>query len=151
MPEQTVPQAFSLWLDWLQQHCPELQSSQVDGNIFCFYGTERMMPFLTLVSEDSYDITGQLRQPGDYRLSIGLDKATYTHCFPELQPADLKQYNFSPYNTLMPHPVYAVQNWVCILNPEPSGWEALLPLISVAYTQAQSRAARKAVRQQQTG
>lgn len=149
MSDHVLSQAPPLLLDWLQQHCPEMQSSQVDGNIFCFYGAERMMPFVTLVSEDSYDITGQLRQPGDYRLSIGLDKATYTHCLPELQPADLKQYDFSPYNILMPHPVYAVQHWVCMLNPEPSGWDALLPLISVAYTQAQNRAARKAARQQQ--
>src|SRR3954453_2796457 len=42
---------------------------------------ERQMPFVTIVTGDTYDTVSALDRPEAYRLNIGLTKATYTALF----------------------------------------------------------------------
>jgi hypothetical protein len=39
----------------------------------------------------------------------------------------------------MPHPVYAPQSWICVLNPSQATFESLKPLLTEAYTAATQR------------
>jgi hypothetical protein len=43
----------------------------------------------------------------------------------------------------MPHPVYAPQGWVCVLNPSAETFERVKPLLREAYEIAVARVARR--------
>ncbi len=43
----------------------------------------------------------------------------------------------------MPHPVYAPQSWVCVLNPSAETFEAVKPLLADAYASVAARHARR--------
>jgi Family of unknown function (DUF6194) len=86
----------------------------------------RQMPFVTIVTGDHYDSQSKLDDPGSYRLNIGLTKATYTERFGGIGEVD-----HAERDRLMPHPEYAGQYWVCVVNP--SDVEALRPLLTEAY------------------
>ncbi|HEX5502790.1 MAG TPA: DUF6194 family protein, partial [Thermomicrobiales bacterium] len=40
---------------------------------------------------------------------------------------------------LLPHPVYAPQSWVCVLNPSDETFQTVRPLLAEAYDQAVNR------------
>jgi Family of unknown function (DUF6194) len=44
---------------------------------------------------------------------------------------------------LMPHPVYAPQSWVCVLNPSETTFQAVRPLLAEAYELAVRRHAKR--------
>ncbi|WP_432874532.1 DUF6194 family protein [Kribbella sp. CA-245084] len=84
---------------------------------------ERQQPFATIVTGDHYEKVSRLDEPGAWRLNIGLTKATYTLLFgpvPTERDADWvldSAHDYTARNTLMPHPFYASQYWVAIVNP----------------------------------
>ena len=46
----------------------------------------------------------------------------------------------------MPHPVYAEQHWVSVLNPSPATFERIKPLLGSAYQVAVQRRQRRQAR-----
>ena len=84
---------------------------------------ERQQPFATIVTGDHYEKVSRLDEPGAWRLNIGLTKATYTSLFgavPTERDADWvldSGHDYTARDTLMPHPFYASQHWVCIVSP----------------------------------
>jgi hypothetical protein len=96
---------------------------------------ERQLPFATIVTGDHYDHVSKLDGRDAYRLNIGLTKATYTASFgaPPTDP------DYAAEDTLMPHPTYASQYWVCVVNPG----EATLPVVRELLAEAHRYAARK--------
>ncbi|TDB74150.1 hypothetical protein E1165_15350 [Micromonospora sp. KC723] len=90
----------------------------------------RRMPFATIVTGDhEYDSASALDRPGAWRLNIGLTRARYARLFPTV-PVDV---DHRVVDTLLPHPVYAPQRWVCVVNPG-AGTEALVrDLLDEAY------------------
>ena len=124
------------------------------GYLFFFYGADRKMPFVTIGLEDNdYDRVSQLDRPGVYRLNIGVSKDTYRGLFGP-PPAKLGEggvvetgHDFAALDQLMPHPVYAPQGWVCVLNPSAETFRQIEPLLAEAYKLAVSREARRAARE----
>jgi hypothetical protein len=106
---------------------------------------ERQLPFATIVTGDHYDSVSKLAGPGAYRLNIGLTKATYVALFgaaPTRRDADGvldTGFDYAAVDTLMPHPTYASQYWVCVLNPG----EATLETVRALLAEAHAFAARK--------
>lgn len=100
------------------------------------------MPFATVVTGDRYDQVSKLDRDGAYRLNIGLTKATYTSLFgarPRQRDADWvldTGYDYATENRLMPHPYYASQHWVCVVNPGEATFEEVRPLLDEAYASA---------------
>ncbi|TWD84421.1 hypothetical protein FB561_5608 [Kribbella amoyensis] len=90
---------------------------------------ERRQPFATVVTADSYDSDSDLDRPGVYRLNLGLPKPLYRSLFPE-PPADV---DHTRLDTVMPHPVYGPQYWICVLSPSAETLAELQPLIDAAY------------------
>ncbi|GAA1572550.1 DUF6194 family protein [Kribbella sancticallisti] len=90
---------------------------------------QRQMPFLTIVTSDSYDKDSQLDRPGVYRLNVGLTKTTYTSLFGDAAA----EWDYAAIDTVMPHPVYAPQYWVCVLNPSEATLGEIGPLLTEAY------------------
>ena len=106
---------------------------------------ERQFPFVTIVTGDRYDSVSDLDRPGVYRLNIGLTRATYTATFgppPTQRDADgvlRTGVDHTAIDTVMPHPIYASQHWVCVLNPG----EATLDTVRTLLAEAHEFAARK--------
>ncbi|MGW7687207.1 DUF6194 family protein [Kribbella sp. NPDC054772] len=109
---------------------------------------ERQQPFATIVTGDHYEKVSRLDEPGAFRLNLGLTKATYVDLFgppPTERDADWvldSGHDYAARDTLMPHPFYAAQHWVAIVNP--TGLDQLQPLIEESY----AFAARKFTNQQ---
>ena len=103
-----------------------------------FEGTRRF-PFATIVTKDygDFDDKSNLNRADVYRLNIGVSKKTYDSMF-----KGEGDHDFTALDTVMPHPVYGVNHWLCVLNPTQSTFETLKPLLTEAYDIAVRRAKR---------
>lgn len=127
----------------------DVQITGLDGMTFYFYGADRMFPFATLVTRDSeYERAFLPDLPGVFRLNIGVSRETYRGLFgldtPKLGEAGVVDtgHDFTVLDQLLPHPVYAPQSWVCVLNPSVATFTALQPLLAEAYERAVLRETR---------
>lgn len=116
---------------------------------------ERQHPYATLVTGDRHDRVSRLDRVGVYRLNIGLTRPTYRELF-GAPPRDLGRdasgvldtgLDYAVLDTVLPHPVYATQNWVCVLAPSPATFETVvLPLLAEAYAFAVRKHPNQAAR-----
>jgi hypothetical protein len=112
---------------------------------------ERQQPFATIVTGDHYEKVSRLDEPGAWRLNLGLSKTTYGELFgpvPTERDADWvldSGHDYAARDTLMPHPFYASQYWVAIVNP--TGLDQLRPLIEEAYEFAARKYSNQRARQ----
>jgi hypothetical protein len=124
---------------------PESGSPEISwGDTFFFSDKEEKasaFPFATIVTKDygEFDNASNLNRPGVFRLNIGLSRDTFRSLFDaSFSPSD---YDFTALDKVMPHPVYAPQFFVCILNPSEATFEKTVrPLLVEAYAIAQKRA-----------
>ncbi len=105
-------------------------------------------PFATIVVKDygDFDNTSQLDRPDVYRLNINVSRETFQSLLgfaPNEAPAKSGAYDFAALDRLMPHPIYAPQSWVCVLNPSAEAFEVVKPLLAEAYTRDVARYGRK--------
>jgi hypothetical protein len=64
-----------------------------------------------------------------YRLNIGVGKATFERLVGGLADPD-----YAAIDRIIPHPVYAKQRWIAILNPSPQTFdEVVKPLVAEAH------------------
>jgi hypothetical protein len=113
------------------------------GYTFFFYGPDRMLPFATLAAADNpYDRVSNLDRPGVFRLNIGVSRQTFQSLF-GTSKVDVSAYDFAALDTLMPHPEYAAQHFVCVLNPSDTTLETVRALLAEAYELAVRRHSRR--------
>ena len=113
------------------------------GYLFFFYGSDRMLPFTTIATPNNeYERISNLERPGVFRLNIGVSKQTFQSLF-GTSKVDLSAYDFTALDTLMPHPDYAAQSWLCVLNPSDTTFQKLQQLFPEAYELAVRRASRR--------
>jgi hypothetical protein len=131
------------------------------GDTFFIYDPDRnlepnrKMPFATIVTKDygDFDRASNLDRPGVFRLNIGVSRDTYRSLF-GTQPSSPvvagmldTGHDFAALDQLMPHPVYAPQSWVCVLNPSNETFQSVVrPLLAEAYDLAAGRHARRETR-----
>jgi len=114
---------------------------------------ERQLPFATIVTGDHYDSVSRLDRPGAYRLNIGLTKATYVARFgppPTRRDADgvyETGYDHAAVDTLTPHPIYAAQYWVSVVNPAEHTLDTVRALLAEAHAFAARKYANHGARQ----
>ncbi len=128
------------------------------GDSFFFYDptaegtTGGQFQFATIVTKDygDFDRASQLDREGVFRLNIGLSKETYRSLFgdqpphPALNETIGTGHDFAALDELLPHPVYASQSWVSILNPSERVFDARVkPLLADAHQQAVRRFGRR--------
>jgi hypothetical protein len=96
-----------------------------------------MFPLATLVTSDKHDDFSDLNRPDVFRLNIGVSKKTYQGYFgtKKFEEAE-SDYDFTALNTFMPHPVYGMMHWICILNPRDETFETVKSLLAEAYEMA---------------
>ncbi|MGH2516963.1 MAG: DUF6194 family protein [Ktedonobacterales bacterium] len=123
------------------------------GDTFLYYDPQRnldmthALPFATIVTKDygDFDNTSNLNRPDVFRLNIGVSRDTFRALFgyaPGEDRTESAGYDFAALDRLMPHPVYAPQSYVCVLNPSSETFEAVKPLLAEAYSRATARHAR---------
>ncbi|MFC4563550.1 DUF6194 family protein [Nocardiopsis mangrovi] len=118
-----------------------------DGDVVA---SESWTPFITIVTGDTYDSVSDLSRPGAYRLNIGLTKATYTARF-GAPPQERDEhgvlatgFDHAARDEVIPHPVYASQYWVCVVEPRRTTLDDVRPLLDEAYQRAvRAHAARR--------
>jgi Family of unknown function (DUF6194) len=62
---------------------------------------------------------------------------------PGKESAKNADYDFAALDTLMPHPVYAPQSFVCVLNPGPETFETIKPLLAEAWSIVEARHSKR--------
>ena len=109
------------------------------GYTFFFYRDDHMHAFATIASTgNEYEKISNLDRPGVYRLNIGLRRETFQALFGKGK-IDLSPYDFTAVDTIMPHPEYSSQHFVCVLSPGEATFERIRPLLAEAYDVALNR------------
>jgi len=100
------------------------------------------MPFTTIVTQDyaGFDSASNLNRDGVFRLNVSVGRGA----FDDVLGAGWEDRTFDPsaLDVVMPHPVYAQQGWLCILNPSDSSRATVEGLITDAYDRAAAKHAR---------
>jgi hypothetical protein len=122
---------------------PDVDVVSIEGMRFFSLDAEKHWPnFATLVWSDDSDQVSDLSRPGVFRLSIGLDRSTF-----EGIAAAGSEPDHTALDRVLPHPDYARQLWVAILNPSESTFaETVAPLLARAYERLAAQRARHARR-----
>jgi len=116
------------------------------GYTFFFYGPDRKLPFATIASADNpYDRVSNLDRPGVFRLNIGVSRQTFQSLF-GASKVDVSVYDFTALDKIMPHPEYAAQYYVCVLNPSETTLERVRALLAEAYDLAVRRHAKRQIK-----
>ncbi|MET0715447.1 MAG: DUF6194 family protein [Mycetocola sp.] len=126
------------------------------GDSFFYYDPDddernRMHPFSTIVTKDytGFDEASDLDRPGIFRLNIAVGRAAFLDLFghePEEHATHTGEFDYTQLDVLLPHPIYAAQGWVAILNPGERTLKAAKTLIADARDLAAKRYDRRAPR-----
>jgi hypothetical protein len=109
------------------------------GYTFFFYRDDHMHPFATIASTgNEYEQISRLDRPGVYRLNIGLSRETFQAMFGKGK-IDTSPYDFTALDTIMPHPEYSSQHFICVLSPSEATFERIRPMLAEAYDVAMKR------------
>jgi hypothetical protein len=116
---------------WITTTYPETVVAEAMGATF-FSLDERHWPnFATIVTTDEHDVgsPSDLAREGVFRLNLGVGKETFLALTGSTEDVDS-----AALDTVIPHPVYAKQRWIAILNPSRRTFdEVVKPLIAEAH------------------
>jgi Family of unknown function (DUF6194) len=98
------------------------------GDTFFYYDPhgdqppDRRLPFATVIHHDyeGFDTDSDLNRDGVFRLSIAAGRDRFEDLLgypPAASAANRDRFDYTALDQLLPHPAYAVQGWVMILNP----------------------------------
>ena len=111
------------------------------GYIFYFVGDDHRLPFVTIGhSDNDFDRVSNLDREGVFRINIGVSRETYKSLLGE---PDTDNVDYSVLDIFLPHPHYAKQHYLCILNPSGNNVEVTKNLIVEAHAIAASRLRKK--------
>ena len=125
------------------------------GDSFFFYDPDnspddRRMPFTTIVTKDydGFDEASDLNRPGVFRLNISVGRTAFEELIGYPAPehaaqAETGRFDYTAFDQLFPHPTYAAQAWVSIINPGERTCDLARSLITSAHAQAAERHRRR--------
>jgi hypothetical protein len=120
---------------------PDADVVQALGATFFSLDPERHFPnFATIVTTDEHDegAPSRLSRPGVFRLNIGVGRETFQRLVGSMAEPD-----YAALDQVVPHPVYARQLWVSILNPSDASFrDVVLPLLAEAHDRLAAQRAR---------
>ncbi len=118
-----------------------VQREENFGYAFFFVGDDHRLPFVSIADTDNdFDHVSNLNRVGVFRVNIGVSKATFQNLVGE---SSVESVDYAQLNVFLPHPHYARQHFVCILNPSGENDELTRQLILEAYALAEARFQRK--------
>jgi hypothetical protein len=117
---------------WITATYPHTVVAEAMGATF-FSLDERQWPnFATIVTSDEHDMgtPSDLAREGVFRLNLGVGRETFERLVGSATDPD-----YAALDTIIPHPVYARQRWIAILNPSrPTFDDVVKPLIAEAHS-----------------
>jgi Family of unknown function (DUF6194) len=116
---------------YITETWPETDVVQAMNAWFFSLDPEKHWPnYATLVTTDEHDEASNLSRPRAFRLNMGVDRETFERVAAQAgQDPD-----YTAFDRALPHPVYAAQRWICIVNPSESTFhEVVVPLLTVAH------------------
>ncbi|MGH2445466.1 MAG: DUF6194 family protein [Candidatus Limnocylindria bacterium] len=139
MTEERLPNGPDVdeMLELIRDTFPDAAVAQIDSAAFFSLDEKHWPNFATVVWTDEHDegAPSDLARPGVYRVNVGVDRATFTRLVGSLENPD-----YAAFDRYVPHPVYAKQRWIAILNPSHATVRAtLLPLISQGHDRLAAR------------
>jgi hypothetical protein len=110
---------------------PETDVVEAMNAWFFSLDAEKHWPnYATLVTTDEHDDDSNLTRPGAFRINMGVDRETFERIAAEAGPDP----DYSAVDRVLPHPVYAAQRWICIVNPSHATFQDdVVPLLTVAH------------------
>jgi hypothetical protein len=120
------------------------------GDSFFFYDpegdvpAERRLPFATIVTKDydGFDMASNLNRHGIYRLNLAVGRVRFEELvgYPPAQHAAHEgDFDYTALDCVLPHPVYAAQAYVSILNPGDKTTALARSLVVEAHRRAAER------------
>lgn len=107
---------------------------------------KRGVYILTVKEKDGDNDKGSnLDREGIFRVNLGVRKNTFTDMFGKVPARPPKggvvdmPYDFTEFDKILPHPVYAWISWISVLTPSEETFERLKPLIEEAYEYAKEK------------
>jgi hypothetical protein len=124
------------------------------GDTFFFYDPEgnrpenQRLPFATVVINDypGWDTESRLDRDGIFRVNIAIDRRDFERLVghsPSQHAAHHREFDYAKTDVLLPHPTYASQGWVSILNPGERTGVQVRELLDNAHALAAHRLGRK--------
>ncbi len=126
---------------WITTTYPDTVVAQALGATFFSLDASSWPNFATIVTTDEHDMgsPSNLARPDVFRLNIGVGRETF-----ERLVGGIDAPNYAAIDTLLPHPVYARQRWIAILNPGGEMWESIVkPLLAEAHDRLAASAGRR--------
>jgi len=116
---------------WITTTYPETVIAQAMGATFFSLDDKHWPNFVTIVTTDEHDMgtPSNLAREGVFRLNIGVGRETFQRLVGSMRDPD-----YAAVDQVLPHPVYARQRWLAILNPRRQTFdETVKPLIAEAH------------------
>jgi hypothetical protein len=116
---------------WITTTCPDTVVATGLNATFFSLDESSWPNFTTIVTTDEHDMgsPSNLARPGVFRLNIGVGRATFQRLVGSMTDPDDAELD-----RVIPHPVYAKQRWLAILNPSRRTFdEVVKPLIAEAH------------------
>ena len=137
-PTRAGPDADAL-ITLIRETRPETDVATMPGAAFFSLDPEKHWPnYATIVWTDDFDQASNLSRPGVFRLNIGLGRATFERLVGGVTDPD-----YAEMDRILPHPVYAKQRWVSILNPSDATMrDVVMPLLTGAHNRLAAQRAR---------
>jgi hypothetical protein len=118
---------------------PDTIVAAIEGGAFYSCDPANFPNFATVVTSDAFDDASKLSRPDAYRLNIGLSRDTFQGLVGDQADPD-----YTALDRLMPHPVYAKQHYVSVLNPSARTFEEVIkPLLEEAHARTAAQYARR--------
>ena len=130
----------------LRERYPDTDVVEGLGATFFSIDPETHWPnYATIVTTDEHDLgspSDLTARPGVFRLNICVGRATFERLVGDDRAAD-----YAAVDRIVPHPVYAKQRWISILNPSDATFrDVVLPLIAEAHERLVVQRARQRTR-----
>jgi hypothetical protein len=116
---------------WITTTYPGTVIAEAMGATFFSLSEQHWPNFATIVTTDEHDLgnPSDLARPGVFRLNIGVGKASFERLVGGMADPD-----YAALDTVIPHPVYAKQRWIGILNPSRQTFdEVVKPLLAEGH------------------
>jgi Family of unknown function (DUF6194) len=120
---------------------PETDVVEALNASFFSLDAEKHWPnYATIVTTDEHDegAPSNLSRPGVFRLNIGVGRETF-----ERLVGGTVEPDYAAFEQILPHPVYAKQLWISVLNPSDATFrDVVMPLLTEAHDRLAATLAR---------
>ena len=121
----------------IRETFPDAVVAQIDSATFFSLDKKHWPNFATIVWTDEHDegAPSDLARPGVYRVNVGVDRTTFEELVGSVEDPD-----YAAFDRFVPHPVYAKQSWISVVNPSHGTiQETLMPLIAEGHARLAAR------------